>query len=360
MLKIVKLIAFWILGLVVVSVLGSLAIPKIENRGLGAPSPSHDFNYYLSLAQWDGGNYLEIAENGYTKRNFYAFAPLYPLAINLTSKIFRFDYVLSGLTISVVTFVLFITILYKYVTKIRNQKIAQSVALTFIFFPTSFFCLLVYSESIFLFLAILAIYLLEKKVYAVAVLVSSLLPLARFIGVFVVLANMFLIYKKGNHKILLAGLFLATLPFLFYLVLLFFIAGDSFLFSSAQSAWGRFALDPFSTIFLYLNAFFTFNSISINSFFDFATTIVFTAVLTKNISKLAPNIWVISMLAIIIPATTGTLTGMPRYALGSFGFFIVAGEYLHYHPSLKLWVWPAALALQAVLLSLFLTGHWVA
>lgn len=360
MFKIIKVIAIWIVGLLLVSILGSFTIPKIENRGLGAPSLDRNFNYYLSLAQWDGGNYIEIAKNGYTNQNYYAFAPLYPLTIKIVTNITKVDHLISGLIISVASFFLFIIFLYKYVAKIKNAKIAQHVALTFIFFPTSFFCIIVYSESLFLLLTILSLYLLEKKNYVASIVISSLVPLARYVGIFVILANSFLLYKKGKSKNLLLGLALAVIPFVSYLAVLKFITGDSFLFSSAQSAWGRFTLDPLTTIFLYITPLFSLQPLSTNNFFDLAILLGFLAILAKNICRLPSNIWIFSMLALIIPATTGTLTGMPRYALASIGAFIVLGEYLYTHPKLKLWLWSASLGLQAAFLALFVTGHWIA
>lgn len=71
----------------------------------------HDF--LRNLANWDGGHYLGIAENGYKLSQFVYF-PLYPLLINVISKITG-NFLLAGLIISFLSIILAANLLYSLV-----------------------------------------------------------------------------------------------------------------------------------------------------------------------------------------------------------------------------------------------------
>ena len=62
-------------------------------------------DFIKSLANWDGGHFLGIADginNGYDEKFQYAFFPLYPLLINLLSKLTG-NFLTAGILISVVS-----------------------------------------------------------------------------------------------------------------------------------------------------------------------------------------------------------------------------------------------------------------
>lgn len=358
--RIFKLVCLWIIGLFAISFIGAFALPRKSNWGLGAQSETNTFNYYLSLAQWDGGNYIEIAKNGYKNEKNYAFSPLYPQLISLLAKVTNIDLVLSALMISISAFLVFIIIFHKYTKAILGKNEANCATLTFIFFPTSFFCLLVYSESIFLLLMIISFYALLKKRYITSVIATSIAPLDRFIGIFLILANTLKTAKQSKNPLATIAFLLSAIPFVMYVTLLNYIFQNPLIFANVQRSWGRFALDPITTIFSYFVSTITFQNFSLNSFFDLTVTTIFLAVLVLNPRKLPLNVWAFSILAILIPASTGTLVGIPRYALASLGTFILFGKFLQDKPKLKIFAWSLSLALQCILIALFITGHWIA
>lgn len=358
--EIFKVVIAWSLGLLLLSFLGGLLLPKLQNSGLGAPSTGRNYDYYLSLAQWDGGNYIQIAQSGYVKPSYYAFSPAYPFLINIVSSITSLDLVLSGLAVSISAFFAFIFFLYKYTFSVYGKRVARTSIFTFLFFPTTFFCILIYSESFFLFFMTLSIYALDKKMHLFSIVAAAVLPLVRYIGIFLILGNLYKsVVEVKNVKLSIAHAF-AILPLAAYLAILFAVFDNPLFFVSTQNLWSRFALDPISTVFLYFAPIFSLKMISMNNLFDLLTTLLFFTVLIKGFHKLQINVWIFSVLAILIPASSATLTGMPRYALVSIGFFIIVGDYLANRPKLKFAVWSAGLALQAVLFSLFITGHWIA
>lgn len=360
MFRISKVFIFWAIGLFLLSYIGSSAFPKISNSSLGAQSDKQDFNYYLSLAQWDGGNYIDIAKNGYYKQNYYAFSPAYPFLINFVSKSLRLDYVLSSLFISFLSCFMFIYFFYKYLRNLYSQNIAKDTIISFLFFPGAFYCLLIYSESLFLFLLALFLYSFSQNRYKTALIFLSLLPLVRFIGIYMIISATFKTFLKEKSFKLSAAVIAASLPTAVYLLIIYSIFKDPVYFVSTQSLWSRFILDPIATLFLYLVPLFSLKFISISNALDLTITLLFITLLIYGIKKIPAHLWIFSVFAILIPATTGSLVGMPRYALLSLGTFIIIADILNKHQTLKQIVWPASLALQCVLFSLFVAGHWIA
>ncbi|MDI6884916.1 MAG: glycosyltransferase family 39 protein, partial [archaeon] len=107
--------------------------------------------------RWDVSNYVYIAENGYTDvgegRYFIVFLPLYPFLIRLLASVIG-HYEVSALLISNIAS-LFAGV---YLYKLAKIDYSHSTALKSVFylsiFPTSYFLIAGYTESLFLFLTI--------------------------------------------------------------------------------------------------------------------------------------------------------------------------------------------------------------
>lgn len=360
---ILKVFIFWRLCLFLLTYLGSLIFPKIANGGIGAIGPGKAFDFFASWAQWDGGHFINIARLGYFAPQEYAFFPLLPNLIRFAS-IFTFgNYVLAGLLVTNVFFFLFLFLFYKLVNKTFGQKIAKTAVVTFLAFPTAYFGVAVYSESVFLLFAVLTLYYLENKKLLLTVVASSFAGATRLIGAFLIipvawsyLESISFKIKRLNWKILfipfsLSGLFLYS----FYLFLKF---GDPFYFSTVESVWHRSFVNPVATMFSY----FTVNPFAkpFNDYLDITVTLGFLAILLIGFKKIPKSWWFYSLLVILLPASTGTLTSMPRYALSAFPVFILIAIYLENKTILKITVWGIFLIAQISLAILFVNGYWTA
>ncbi len=354
---IIKIYIFWLFGLIVLTFLGSKLLPLNPNAGLGAIAPGKNFDYLLSLAQWDGGHFLNIAKNGYVNSQSFAFFPLYPFLIFLLSKIIKNE-VLSGLIISNASFIIFLITVKKYFVKITSKKISNSTILTFIFFPPTFFCVLVYSESVFLALLALSLYSVEKNKEKLTIISSALISITRSTGIFLPFALLFFRGKIAlNRKIMI--FILSLLPFLVFVSLTSFVSKELFAPITVQQLWDRELSDPISTTFAYFCDFITFKYRPINDYFDFVITILFLGLLVKNTNKIPTYLWVFSICVVLLPLYSGTLTSMPRYVLPSLGVFLILGDFLEKHNKFKYTFWTLSLALQFTLAALFVNGHWI-
>ena len=361
---ILKIFIFWRLGLFLVTYLGSIAFPLASNGGLGAPTLTKPFSYWLSWAQWDGGYYYQIATRGYWFFADYAFFPLYPFLAKFLNVIFS-NLLFTGLAVSNISFLLFLTIFYKFLKEKYSKNIAINSVITFLCFPTTFFAVAYYSEGLFLLLTVLVFFFLNQKKILQAALAIIFASLTRSIGmalIFSLVYNYFssisFTIKNVSKKVLY--LLPSTLGAALYITYLFYKLNNPFGFISVQTLWLRNINDPISTIIGNVWIIFTNPNAPFDQYTDLLITLIFLSLLIFGVRKISSSLWIFSMLVILIPASTGTLTSMPRYVLASLGVFVILGQLLEEKPYLKVPIWMASLFLQAILATKFVNGYWVA
>ncbi len=162
----------WFICVIVIFFFGFTNFPHAEN---------FKTDFLKNLANWDGGHFLSIAEHGYIEKYQYAFFPLYPLLINIVSNLTH-DYLIAGLIISLTCAFLTIHLFYGLVSLDFEKKFAQKTVFSLLIFPTSFYLLAVYSESLFLFLTVATFLSIRKKNLFLATMFASLASGTRLIG----------------------------------------------------------------------------------------------------------------------------------------------------------------------------------
>ncbi len=358
MFRITKLLVCWLVGLLLVSYIGSRTFIPNLNNGLGSPQNGQNFSFYKSLAQWDGGNYIYISQNGYDQTKYFAFAPIYPILIMFFAQIVK-NQITAGLIISFSATILFFNIYFLYLKEKLSANIARDTIFTFLFFPTTFFMVFVYSESLFLATVALALYFFEKKNYKAAAIFTGFAGLTRFIGVFLALSFITSLVKKRSWSEI-PFFIVSFLPITLFSLTLFLFYSDPLLFVSVESDWQRFIQNPLTTITNTASDIFINKNTNISTIFDLISTVSFIALLIAGIKKIPTYLWAFSAFALLIPASTGTLTSMPRYVLASLGTYTIAAIYVQNHKILKIVIWSIMLAVQAYFAARFVTGYWVA
>lgn len=314
------------------------------------------------LANFDGIQYILIAKYGYQQFQ-QAYFPLFPLSIFLLSPLFLGNHVITGVFISLLF--LFLGLLYfkKFIELIvKNKKQKLFVLLFLIFFPTSFFYIAVYPESLFLFLLTFSLYYIYKKQYKIASLGCILTSLTKIQGVFLIIPFLFfaleldketikeidfkLIFEKAkrlvtkNYRILFYA-FSPIYGLIIYSTYLFIQYKDPIYYLHSQSSFG--ANRSGDSIILLPQVYYRYIKILTNSqinyqyaiamleFFIFSFVLIillydlFKILRNKNIfNQLSINLFSISVL--ILPTLTGTFSSIPRYALISIGFFIALSK----------------------------------
>ncbi len=114
------------------------------------------------LARYDAGWYLKIAEHGYGPpppagvASEHVFFPLYPLLTGAIARALRVDAFAAGLALSLASILAAGVLFVREGRRRLGARDARGALLFLLLFPTSFFLLSMYAESLFLLLALLA------------------------------------------------------------------------------------------------------------------------------------------------------------------------------------------------------------
>ena len=136
--------------------------------------------------RWDTIHYLEIAEEGYSAASYNTvWPPLYPFLIKITSFLFK-PPLLAAIIVSNIFFIIAIALFYLIVHKIFNEETAKNSVFYLLLFPTSFFLIAPYTESLFLAFTLGVFYASHQKKWLLAGVLSGLAALTRVQGIFLI------------------------------------------------------------------------------------------------------------------------------------------------------------------------------
>lgn len=321
----------------------------------------------IPWANFDGGHYLSIADGGY---HIYqqAFFPFYPLVIRFVSMTLSISTVFSALLISHLAFMVMVVLFYKVSVM---EHIPPVWSLLFLFlFPTSFFFVAVYNESLFLALALGMIYALRKKHWLIAGLLGLFASATRLFGffllVFPILEYLSVAKSKRNFRSLLPIL-LVPCGLAIYMLYLKFSTGDAFAFFHALPAFGVQRGDgtPIllpQVLWRYMKIVITASpwtiqyGVALFEFVVFIFGILLLYIGWRQAVKIQYLLY--ALFVLIVPSFSGTLSSVPRYFLSAFPLFFILGN-MH-----NRWMKIGLLAVFAlgltVCTALFLSGYFVA
>jgi hypothetical protein len=147
-------------------------------RGVAAET-----NLLLSVWQrFDTNWYLKIAQRGYSGDDgSTVYFPLYPLLIRVVSAVVG-NAMLAALLISNLSAIGALAMLYRLNEALFGAPSARRVVAYWLLFPTAFFLLAAYTESLFLFLALAAFDCARRDKWILAALLGGLAALTRLQG----------------------------------------------------------------------------------------------------------------------------------------------------------------------------------
>jgi hypothetical protein len=377
-----KWLVGWRIGLFLVSVLAAQWLPyrrEFEYTSLAHENPwllKSGWQFLTSWANFDGVLYLHNSTDSLLREP--RFLPFFSLLI----KAFSFDWlfqtsvywqVLVGLVISHAAFGISLFFLYQIWKLDFSEKIARRAAGFLLVFPTSFFLVSVYSESLFLLLAVLAMWLARKRSWWWSFGCIGLAAVTRLPGILLIIpvgwewTRWCWQSKKPVISRKTAGLIsLALLPLILLMISHSRVYADPLKFIQAQGelANGRSTsgiVAPMVMIWRYLKILFTVSPqvyewwvalLELGSGALAAVTIWFSFKL-----KFPALYQLYSLAMIFLPFASGTLSGFPRYLIIVFPLYIVLAHLT------QTWRWIAMigfLLLQVLLVSLFIRGYFVA
>lgn len=357
--------------------------------------PKYNFVENFLVYPWsnfDGVHYLAIASRGYIDEG--RFLPLFPLLVRAVASPFSLIWEIkpygqlvfwSGLILSNSFFVTSLYFLKKLLRLDFSEKFTNKVLLLLMVFPTSFFFVSVYSESLFLLLSVLSLYFARQKRWAWAVLFGSLLSITRLTG-FLIIIPLVIEYLIGSQKSFVIGVvdvlrknfgklvksfgfLIILLPVVVYSIYNNYKWSDYLYFVNAHAALGNSRevgglVFPLVTVYRYLKIFLT---VSVRQYefwvaaVEFFSLIFVTfAIVFSYLKKTRPSYLIYSVALISVPLLSGTLTGFPRYILLAFPVFIGLVKVIEKNKLVWNVVLGTSLLLQFIFLMLFSRGWFIA
>jgi Gpi18-like mannosyltransferase len=139
-------------------------------------------NPFYELIRWDAWHYLDIVNKGYSLGEA-VFFPLYPALVDFFSYPFG-DVIRAGFFVSWASLVIALFYLWKLLNLENSAATAKKTILLLLFFPYAVFFSTIYTESLFLALAVAFFYYLKKEKWLTAAVCGFFAVLTRNVGIF--------------------------------------------------------------------------------------------------------------------------------------------------------------------------------
>lgn len=296
-------------------------------------------NEYLSFLPlwytWDAQHYVEIAMDWYRnstvdERNLQiVFFPLYPLLIKIVA-FFVGSYVLAGLWVSNLAFAGAAVYMYKLAKLDYGEEDSWRAFIYIVIFPTAYFFHAIYTESLFLFLAIASFYYARRGNWALSGGFGLLASATRITGIVLIPALIVEYLAQKNYKfretrkdVLWIGL--TVVGFLFYLGINYMTFGDPFKFLEIQREhWGKRLDLPWNGFLL------TYNTMTsrepeiamLTGWFEIFFVFLGLALSLYALLKVRISYGVFALLSWLVMISTWWWQSIPRYLLVVFPIFL--------------------------------------
>ncbi len=319
------------------------------------------------MDQWDSERYQAIALSGYRfigeKWPNIAFFPLYSLLIRLFLPLSGHNVAIAALLISNFALLTAVLLMYDLLACDFGSVVAYRSVVLLLLFPTSFYFVAGYTETLALLLSLAAVWAMRRQRWWLAGAVGGLLALTRVPGVMItpILGIAYLEHHGWRWRSIRAPLLAVLLPplglglFMLYQLWRF---DTPFAFLIAQQNWNNGAAPPWvipSKIFraIWDSPEWEMAALQLGVWISFI-------VLTLLALRRLPLVYGLTGLLLLLPAYLANQRGsLPRHVLIGFSAFVIlamAGKQLWLH-----WLIMATLLpLLVILTLLFVNGFGIA
>lgn len=248
-------------ALIAIPLVAALLGLLIRYAGYASVAPDASLaNFADGLCRWDCQWYVRIAEEGYDtfpvpkmiNAGNWAFFPLYPMLVAIVRTVTGLQTMVAATGLSIVISIGAARIAWPLLGKDLRAYTLFSVFL--LAGPFSIYFTTFYTEVLFLFLTVAVFAALRQRQFLLAGVLAALLSATRIVGVFIVLAILWEIWRVhreggGTWRNFIPTVFLrpdwlltlavAPLGLFGYMLYLHLLVGDALAFTHVQRAWGR-------------------------------------------------------------------------------------------------------------------------
>ncbi len=195
--------------------------------------------------RWDTTWYVIIADGGYrADPRSAAFFPLYPMLIHGADKILPGDSFLAAVAVSVLACYAALVLVHRLVTDLLGAELGRRTTFYLIAFPTGFFLIAGYNESLFIALSIGAMYAMRRQRWWLAALLAGFASATRVAGVLLVIVFAYEYLRRRDFSLRrvradAAWIVLAPAGLIAYAGYCWAVFDDPLFFQKQQSVWFR-------------------------------------------------------------------------------------------------------------------------
>jgi hypothetical protein len=341
----------------------------------GRDGRPHDLGtMLLGWNRWDAGHYVRIAESGYhLGPGFPAFFPLYPLLVHLGDAVLPGDALISALVVANLAALGALAVLHRLADHEFGPRVAQRATWYLAAFPTGFFLFIGYNESLFLLLAVGALYAGRRGHWWLAGALGALSSATRLFGVLLMapLAVEYVRQRGWRLRPDVLGLALVPLGVVGYSIYCAVELGDPLAFSAAQDQWGRrytFPGEAWVIAVRQMGGHRLLDPASLAAFLDAGTTLVAVILLvlavTGRFRFRRDQLYLVVQAALTLVLLMSTevdgrsMQSAARYTMEAVAVFLVLAR-MGVNPVVDRAVLTVGIALQAVFLAIFMAGTFL-
>lgn len=324
--------------------------------------------------RWDTYWYMDIIEHGYQVKGDFssvqsniAFFPLYPALVKIGVNALPAPLQTPEVTLAVGVIlsnglaIAALILLRSFILKLTHSpEIAAKSILYLLLFPTGFFLSCFYTESLFLFLLVLAFGFTLEKRWAFAAIAGYFLALTRPQGVFLLIFCLWQYLESCQwrlSRIRADILWLCLIPagLITFLLALYPLTHDFTAPFDVQVAWGKVQSYPWQTLFKPLD--YHPYTTPIDQVVLIGSFIIAVLALIRLPSA---SYGIYALCSLAPPLFTGIIRSASRYSLVVFPLFIVLGMFGQRYPALDRWLPGLFLTIQILLMVAWSQYYWVA
>ncbi len=316
---------------------------------------------------WDGAHYQAIAETGYTFEGVtwptVAFFPLFPLLVRAVMMVTGISSAVAALIVSHSALIVAVLLLYDLLLHDFGRIVAYRANILLLVFPTSFFLVAGYTESLALMLTIAAVWAMRRRRWWLAGGAGCLLSMTRVPGVLItlVLGLAYLRHHQWRWPSKPFDLLAVLLPPLgvgLFMLYQWHVFGTPWAFLIAQQSWQN-GLAPPWIIPQEIVAEFVKSSGWTLATLQLGAWIGVLGLALVALRRL-PMVYGLTGFLLLLPAYFANIRdSLPRHVLISFPIFVVLAR-----EGQPLWLrWLIVmlfLPLLVLLTVLFVNGFWIA
>lgn len=246
----------WLVGLIAYALTSAVAwLPFDGLEGKGGPSPSSPHQLLTMWNRWDTVWYTIIADAGYQyDTRATAFFPLYPMLVRGVNPVLPGGSFEAAIFVSALACLAALVLVHRLAAEMLGPAHALRTTYYLLAFPTGFYLVAAYNESLFIALAVASLYCMRRGHWWLAGAFAGLAGATRLAGVMLALAFVYEYLRQRGWRwraIRLDALALGLVPsglaaFSFYTYQTF---GDPLHYLESGKAWFRYGYQgPWTTV----------------------------------------------------------------------------------------------------------------